>query len=56
MSEQRPWVGRTESDPMSATIIKWTIRDGEWVQAPYIRDGKGDRPADNINQSKEGRK
>jgi hypothetical protein len=38
---------------MTAPEPKWTIRDGQWVRIPFIRDGKGDRPADNINQSKE---
>jgi hypothetical protein len=41
------------SDPQP----KWIMpTPGQWVQVPYIRDGKGDRPADNINQSKEQQK
>jgi hypothetical protein len=42
---------------MTAPVLKWTCTaDGQWIRIPFIRDGKGDRPADNINQSKEGRK
>jgi hypothetical protein len=42
---------------MTAPVLKWSMTaDGQWVLRLFIRDGKGDRPADNINQSKEGRK
>jgi hypothetical protein len=37
-----------------AVTLKWSMpTPDKWELKPYERDGKGDRPADSINQSKE---